>query len=198
MLGNRCGKRLNGYVPEYVVFDLETTGISCEKDRIVEISAVKVVNGKVVEEFSELVNPECKIPYYASRVNGITDEMVKNAAYKLAGSGFVQYPKIKVLCSILPNGKENDVLDFSTGSIIRIKGQHVSFDADDVLQGVFLVASDKTETRLTNYNRIGSCIIDAYVPTSIAAGDYEVKLVTKPGIERYEKTLFSGIITITD
>ena len=79
MLGNRCGKRLNGYVPEYVVFDLETTGISCEKDRIIEISAVKVVNGIVVEEFSELVNPECRIPYYASRVNGITDEMVKDA-----------------------------------------------------------------------------------------------------------------------
>ncbi len=79
MLGNRCGKRLNGYVPKYVVVDLETTGISCEKDRIIEISAVKVVNGIVVEEFSELVNPECRIPYYASRVNGITDEMVKDA-----------------------------------------------------------------------------------------------------------------------
>jgi len=36
------------------------------------------------------------------------------------------------------------------------------------------------------------------VPTNIAAGDYEVKLVTKPGIERYEKTIFSGIITITE
>ncbi|WP_051671709.1 3'-5' exonuclease [Oribacterium sp. P6A1] len=60
------------------MFDLETTGISCEKDRIVEISAVKVENGKVIEEFSELINPECKIPYYASRVNEITDEMVKD------------------------------------------------------------------------------------------------------------------------
>ena len=79
MLGNRCGKRLNGYVSDYVLFDLETTGISCEKDRIIEISAVKVENGKVVEEFSELVNPECKIPYYASRVNGITDDMVEDA-----------------------------------------------------------------------------------------------------------------------
>lgn len=128
----------------------------------------------------------------------VSDEMVKNAAYKLAGSGFVQYPIIKALCSILPNGKENDVLDFNSGSIIKIKGKYVSFDTDDDLQGVFLISSDKTETRITNYNRIGSCIIDAYVPKDIAAGDYEVKLVTKPGIERYEKTIFSGIITITE
>ena len=78
MLGNRCGKRLNGYVPEYVVFDLETTGISCEKDRIVEISAVKVVNGIVVEEFSELVNPECRIPSCLHQVILTTGDLWKN------------------------------------------------------------------------------------------------------------------------
>ena len=79
MLGNVNGRRLNAFVPDYVIFDLETTGISCYNDKIIEISAIKVKDGEVVEEFSELVNPERNIPYYASRVNGITDDMVEDA-----------------------------------------------------------------------------------------------------------------------
>ena len=73
----KMGKRITGYYKDYVVFDLETTGISSVTDRIIEISAVKVKDGQVVEEFSTLVNPERKIPKAASNVNHITDEMVK-------------------------------------------------------------------------------------------------------------------------
>ena len=67
------------YTPDYVVFDLETTGISCVYDEVVEISAVKVRGGKVVDEFSTLVNPGRHIPSGASQVNGITDQMVAYA-----------------------------------------------------------------------------------------------------------------------
>lgn len=56
MLGNKKGKMICGYVPDYVLFDLETTGTSCIYDEVIEISAVKVRSGKVVEEFSQLVN----------------------------------------------------------------------------------------------------------------------------------------------
>lgn len=73
------GKRLAGYVADYVVFDLETTGVSVEHDVIIEIAAVKVVKGKVVDTFQTLVNPERPIPPGASRVNGITDDMVADA-----------------------------------------------------------------------------------------------------------------------
>ena len=73
------GKRLNGYVPNYVVFDLETTGISVQHDTIIEISALKVVNGKVERDFSTLVNPLRPIPSGATAVNGITDAMVADA-----------------------------------------------------------------------------------------------------------------------
>ncbi len=79
MLGNTKGKRLDKYVEDYVVFDLETTGISVIRDRVVEISAVKVLRGRIVDQFSTLVNPEMKIPFRASEVNHITDDMVKNA-----------------------------------------------------------------------------------------------------------------------
>lgn len=73
--GNR-GKRLNQYVADYVVFDLETTGISIMRDQIIEISAIKVRGHEEVERFSTLVNPKMHIPARASAVNGITDDMV--------------------------------------------------------------------------------------------------------------------------
>lgn len=78
MLGLRIGEQLNKYVSDYTVFDLETTGISPQNDRVIEISAIKVRGGKPVDEFSSLVNPLMNIPYAATRVNGITDEMVSS------------------------------------------------------------------------------------------------------------------------
>lgn len=73
------GKKLSKYVRDYVVFDLETTGISTQKDEVIEISAVKVKAGEAVEEFTSLVNPGRPIPVGASRVNHITDDMVKDS-----------------------------------------------------------------------------------------------------------------------
>lgn len=79
MLSNTFGKCINKYTTDYVVFDLETTGISPNHDEIIEISAVKVRGGKIVDEFSTLVNPKRSIPDAASRVNNITDSMVAGA-----------------------------------------------------------------------------------------------------------------------
>lgn len=76
MLGNKRGKLLREYVADYTVFDLETTGVRTDYDAIIEISAVKVTGGKVADTFSSLVNPGRPIPYGATKVNGISDEMV--------------------------------------------------------------------------------------------------------------------------
>lgn len=73
------GRRLTSYQPDYVVFDLETTGLSPVTDQIIEISAVKVKGGVVEDTFSTLVNPGRPIPAAASQVNGITDAMVADA-----------------------------------------------------------------------------------------------------------------------
>ncbi|MBR1905494.1 MAG: topoisomerase DNA-binding C4 zinc finger domain-containing protein [Clostridiales bacterium] len=64
---------------DYILFDLETTGLSTENDQVVEISALKITDGKITDEFSTLVNPGIHIPYQASSINGITDDMVKEA-----------------------------------------------------------------------------------------------------------------------
>jgi DNA polymerase-3 subunit epsilon len=60
----------------FIAFDLETTGIMPGVDRIVEIGAVRFVNGEVDSVFSTLVDPLISIPAGASAVNGITDDMV--------------------------------------------------------------------------------------------------------------------------
>ena len=73
------GKRLDAYVKDYVVFDLETTGINPDRDAIIEISALKVCGGQTAGEYSTLVNPRRHIPAAATAVNGITDGMVADA-----------------------------------------------------------------------------------------------------------------------
>ncbi len=76
MLTTQKGKNIGTYIENYVLFDLETTGISCQSDDVIEISALRVRNGNVAGCFSSLVNPGRPIPWAASRVNNITDDMV--------------------------------------------------------------------------------------------------------------------------
>ncbi|HYE83882.1 MAG TPA: PolC-type DNA polymerase III [Clostridia bacterium] len=72
---NACSRSFDD---EFIVFDIETTGLSAVKDRITEIGAVKIKQGKLIDRFSELINPEIQIPDNITKLTGITDAMVKN------------------------------------------------------------------------------------------------------------------------
>lgn len=61
----------------WVVVDVETTGLSPHRgDRVIEIGAVAIVEGKIVGEFHSLVNAGRRIPSFVQRVHGITDDML--------------------------------------------------------------------------------------------------------------------------
>ncbi|HEX3000097.1 MAG TPA: exonuclease domain-containing protein, partial [Armatimonadota bacterium] len=90
----------------FVSVDIETTGLDSDLHEIIEIGAVKVVEGKVTAEFSELVKPEKPVPEFITRLTGISDR-------DLRGAGTIR--------QVLPA-----FLDFVTG--YTIIGQNIGFD----------------------------------------------------------------------
>ncbi len=65
---------------EFVVFDIETTGFNANSDSIIEIGAVKIKNGEIIDKFDELINPKRKLPEKIIELTNITDEMLKDCA----------------------------------------------------------------------------------------------------------------------
>lgn len=74
-----CGESKEALSGNFVVFDLETTGLSKNTDKITEIGAVKIENGKITDRFSSFVNPQVPIPQKIVELTSITDEMVADA-----------------------------------------------------------------------------------------------------------------------
>ncbi len=73
------GPKGQSLMDSFVVFDIETTGFSSVTNHIIEIGAVKVENGKIVDRFSTYVNPQEPIPYRITKLTTITDADVMDA-----------------------------------------------------------------------------------------------------------------------
>ena len=63
---------------DYVVLDLETTGLSARYNRVIEFGAVKISGGRILERYDVLINPKCHIPEKIQNITNITDAMVEN------------------------------------------------------------------------------------------------------------------------
>ena len=132
MLSTKAGKKRIEYVPDYVLFDLETTGVSCENDEVIEISAVKVKNGEIIDELSTLVNPGMPIPFYASQVNGITDDMVADSpSFEEVLGQFLDFAGDAVLVG--HNINSFDML-FMQRDVQKYYGKLIGNDCIDTLQ----------------------------------------------------------------
>nr|MDQ3041442.1 exonuclease domain-containing protein [Acidobacteriota bacterium] len=89
---------------DFVVFDFETTGAKTPPCRVTEVGAYRVKNGKIIEEFQTLVNPEAPIPPFITSLTGISDRMVRNA------------PKFREIAA--------DFLDFIGDSVLVAHNAH--------------------------------------------------------------------------
>lgn len=120
------------HLKAYVSFDLETTGLDAESCRIIEIGAVKVLDGQIIDTFQTFVNPGIgrHIPPEASAINHITDDMVASAPfYGTAIPSFVEF------IEDLPLVAHNAVFD--------IKFMYAAFSELDIPKPLFFADSLK-------------------------------------------------------
>ena len=165
MLGSVKGTKLDTFVSDYVVFDLETTGISPYSDKVVEISAVKVKGGEVVDEFTSLVNPECHISEGASAVNGIYDYQAFDLTFiyrdckKILGAvpdnDYIDTVLIARKC--MPEMAHRRLTDLATHFGISIEGAHRALKDSRMTQQVYEHLRDEMVLFESGQKRILIC-----------------------------------------
>lgn len=109
------GKSTIDLLSDYIVFDIETTGLDSSCDEVIEIGAIKIKNNKIVSKFNSLVKPKNAIDEYITELTGITNEMVKDA------------PTIE---EVLP-----DFMDYIDNDILI--GHNVNFDINFIYDNLY-------------------------------------------------------------
>src|SRR5699024_6432911 len=111
----------------YVVFDVETTGLSAIYDSIIELAAVKMYKGNVIEEFQEFIDPGVELSSFTTQLTGITTEMVRGSkSEKQVLSEFQKFTEGTVLVAhnaqfdmgFINKGYEKNNLPLSTHPVI--------------------------------------------------------------------------------
>lgn len=109
------GKSTIDLLSDYIIFDIETTGLDSSYDEVIEIGAIKVKNNKIVSKFNSLVKPKNEIDEYITELTGITNEMVKDA------------PTIEEILPDFMNYIGNDILI----------GHNVNFDINFIYDNLY-------------------------------------------------------------
>ncbi|MBO4569944.1 MAG: ribonuclease H-like domain-containing protein [Clostridia bacterium] len=167
---------------DVVVFDFETTGLSATDCKIIEIGAVKVHEGKIVEQFETFVNPEGHIDDDSTLVHGITDEMVKDAPnYKMALQDFYKFTRNAFLCAY------NIAFDFS---FLDLYGRKAGFNFNNPQIDALKVASHfvkgvKNYKLKTVADKLGVVLDNAHraVYDTIATAEVLIKLAGNVNVD---------------
>jgi len=133
----------------FVIYDLETTGLSPQDDEIIEIGAVKIENGEVTEYFSTFVEPTKPIPEEATKINNITNEMVKGSP-KMADAliDFYRFCQGSVV-----GGYNSDDFD---NKFIKAGAKKVGFNFDNTFIDVMKIAR-QSKIGPKNFKLISVC-----------------------------------------
>ena len=165
------GESLLIFPNEYVVIDIETTGLSPEYDEIIEIGAIKIKDNEVVGEYNSLVKPKQEISSFIENLTGITNEMVKDA------------PKIK---DILPKFKE-----FISDNYIL--GYNVNFDINFLYDAFLKKINVEFKNNYIDVLRIARLVIEKNeVPNRKLKNMAEY---FKIDIEKIHRTQYDCILT---
>ena len=72
----------NLHLSNFIAFDFETTGLDPGRDKIIEVAAIKFIDGKVSDRYVELINPQIDIPNHITEITGISNSMVVSSPKK--------------------------------------------------------------------------------------------------------------------
>lgn len=131
------GRNILAFPKEFVVIDIETTGLDPQFDEIIEVGALKIINGKVIDTFNTLVKPVNEIDDYITDLTGITNEMLKNAP---------------MISSVIV-----DFYKFVGNNIIL--GHNVNFDINFLYDDLFRVCTKELNNDFVDTMRIGRYLL---------------------------------------
>lgn len=132
---------------EFVVFDVETTGLDTLNDEIIEIAAVKIVNGEMKESFDCLINPQRTLPEKITEITRITDDMLKDKfVMKDVIGDFYKFTRGAVMVA------HNASFDMG---MITVAGKRNKYDFDNSYVDTLAMARQKL--KLNNYKLATVC-----------------------------------------
>jgi DNA polymerase-3 subunit epsilon len=141
------GKSLRKPPVDYVIIDIETTGLSPEHDEIIELSAVKVKNDEIVDQFTTLCCPETKISSFITKINGITNDMVKDAPkIKEALERYISF----IGDSVIMGHNVNFDINFIYNNYIKLFEKKFTNDFFDTLKLARKVCTDLQHHKLSD------------------------------------------------
>ena len=181
----------------FVAVDVETTGTLSYVDHIVEIAAVRFSEGKVKDRFSTLIDPEIPIPAEASRVNGITDEMLKDQPK--IGDVLKDFSRF---CSSDPLVAHNAIFDFQFLSVALEKCYCPApsgpfFDTYALSKKVFPGLSNYKLSTLVEYLKISASHFHRAEEDAWACGQVFCSILKKINVRELKETNFNRLVQLT-
>lgn len=125
------GRSLIDFPRDYVVLDLEITGLSPEYDEIIEMSAIRYAGGEKTETFSSLIKPKYEVDEYITELTGITNEMLESApSIEEKIDEFIRF----IGESLIVGYNVNFDINFIYDNLLRIKGKEFKNSYVDVMR----------------------------------------------------------------
>lgn len=141
------GNSLIDFPESYVSIDIETTGLSPLFDEIIELAAVRVNNGDIVDRFGTLVKPQSTIPDFIEDLTGITNEMVADAPHiEDVIEDYVSF----ISDSVIVGHNVNFDINFIYDNYLKISDKYLSNDFVDTLRMSRHILPELPHHRLTD------------------------------------------------